>query len=332
MKKNMFKKLICTALTAVCVITSVVPTFAEDVITTTEAATTKSVTSAYKYHLEGFDKKGNDLLYSKKSFYKDLNSLPTIGMGKTTVSVPAVTSKVKSVSAEKNKPVYESYLKFKAPKTGTYVFTFTNLNGTNDNVLRAMLYFDIFTPLKDGKKYRLNHVDCYEVGKYYRLWENDYMEKLRAMREAYETEHPDYAHYLEKDVWDKQNIADKAGELVSQGADAYNSYITARIADIIFKAAVYVACYIIVSIIVFIIGILLNVVSRLPVLKQINRISGGIIGLAMGVIFVWLGFVIITFLGNTSFASEAFRQIDENAFLTFMYDRNIILNILIGIF
>lgn len=130
----------------------------------------------------------------------------------------------------------------------------------------------------------------------------------------------------------KQNIADKAGELVSQGADAYNSYITARIADIIFKAAVYVACYIIVSIIVFIIGILLNVVSRLPVLKQINRISGGIIGLAMGVIFVWLGFVIITFLGNTSFASEAFRQIDENAFLTFMYDRNIILNILIGIF
>ena len=67
-------------------------------------------------------------------------------------------------------------------------------------------------------------------------------------------------------------------------------------------------------------------------MKQINRISGGIIGLAMGVIFVWLGFVIITFLGNTSFASEAFRQIDENAFLTFMYDRNIILNILIGIF
>ena len=70
MKKNMFKKLICTALTAVCVITSVVPTFAEDTVTTTEAATTKSVTSAYKYHLEGFDKKGNQVNYSKTSFYK----------------------------------------------------------------------------------------------------------------------------------------------------------------------------------------------------------------------------------------------------------------------
>lgn len=208
MKKNMFKQLICTALTAVCVITSVVPTFAEDVITTTEAVTTKNVTSAYKYHLEGYDKKGNDLLYSKKSFYKDLNSLPTISMGKTTVSVPAVTSKVKSVSAQKNKPVYESYLKFKAPKTGTYIFTLTNLNGTNDNVVRSMLNFDILTPLKEGKKYRLNHVDCYEVGEYDLLWENGYMDKLRAMRESYEAEHPDYVHYLEKDVWDKQNIAD----------------------------------------------------------------------------------------------------------------------------
>lgn len=130
----------------------------------------------------------------------------------------------------------------------------------------------------------------------------------------------------------KNNIAQKAGELVNEGADAYNSYITGRIANIIFTAAVYVACFIIVSIIVFIIGILLNIVSRLPVLKQINRISGGIIGLVMGVLFVWLGFVVITFLGNTTFARTVFAQIDGNAFLTFVYDKNIILNILLGIF
>ncbi len=208
MMKNMFKKLICTALTAVCVITSVVPTFAEDVITTTEAATTKSVTSVYKYHLEGFDKKGNDLFYSKKSFYKDLNSLPFISMGKTTVSVPAVTSKVKSLTQEKNNEIYCSYLKFKAPKTGTYVCTLTNLQGTDDNVLRALSHVYFGKVVKEGKKYGTESPDAYIVGKYDRLWENDYMDKLRAMRESYEAEHPDCVHYLEKDVWDKQNIAD----------------------------------------------------------------------------------------------------------------------------
>ena len=208
MKKNVLKKLICTALTAVCVITSVVPSFADDIVTTTEVATTKSVTSAYKYHLEGYDKKGNDLFYSKKSFYKDLNSLPSIGMGKTTINVPAVTSKVKSLTKEKGKEVYCSYLKFKAPKTGTYVCTLTNLQGVDDNAVRAMMniYFDKI--VKNGKKYGTESLDSYAVGKYDRLWENNYLEKLRTMIDAYEEEHPDYVSYLEKDIWDEKTYMD----------------------------------------------------------------------------------------------------------------------------
>ena len=215
MKKNVLKKLICTALAAVCVITSVVPTFAEDVITTTEAATTKSVTSAYKYHLEGFDKKGNQVNYSKTSFYKDLNSLPTIGMGKTTINVPAVTSKVKSLTKEKDNEIYRSFLKFKAPKTGTYVYTCTNLQGTDDKAVRAMMnvYFDAV--IKDGKKYRAESPDCYAVGKYDRLNENGYMEKLRAMIDTYEEEYPDYVRYLEKDYWDReQNFSQRPTDMI----------------------------------------------------------------------------------------------------------------------
>lgn len=204
MKKNMFKKLICTALTAVCVITSVVPTFAEDVITTTEAATTKSVTSAYKYHLEGYDKKGYLSGFSKKAMYKDLNSLPSIGMGKTMVNVPAVTSDVKSLTKEKDKEVYCSYLKFKAPKTGTYVCTLTNLQGTDDNAVRAMLSFHFSKAIKEGKKYYMEDLERDPVGKYNRLNENGYMEKLRTMIDTYEVEHPDYTTYLEKDYWDRE--------------------------------------------------------------------------------------------------------------------------------
>lgn len=215
MKKKVFKKLICMVLTAVCIVTSVVPTFAEDTVTTTEAATTKSVTSAYKYHLEGFDKKGNQVNYSKTSFYKDLNSLPIIGMGKTTINVPAVTSKVKSLTKEKDNEIYRSFLKFKAPKTGTYVYTCTNLQGTDDKAVRAMMnvYFDAV--IKDGKKYRAESPDCYAVGKYDRLNENGYMEKLRAMIDTYEEEYPDYVRYLEKDYWDReQNFSQRPTDMI----------------------------------------------------------------------------------------------------------------------
>ena len=151
MKKKVFKKLICTVLTAVCIVTSVVPTFAEDTVTTTEAATTKSVTSAYKYHLERYDKKGNLIGFSKSAMYKDLNSLPTIGMGKTTINVPAVTSDVKSLTKKKDYEMYESFVKFKAPKTGTYIFTLTNLQGTDDKALRALSRLCFDKADKNGK-------------------------------------------------------------------------------------------------------------------------------------------------------------------------------------
>ena len=100
MKKNVLKKLMCAVLAAACVATAVVPAMADDVITV-EAAT-KKVTSAYRYHIDGYDKKGYVMDgFSKAAFYKDLNSLPAVKTGKTTINVPAVTSSVKSVSKEK---------------------------------------------------------------------------------------------------------------------------------------------------------------------------------------------------------------------------------------
>lgn len=89
--------------------------------------------------------------FSKTSFYKDLNSLPAVKTGKTTVNVPAVTASVKSVSKEKDNPEYVSYVKFKAPKTGKYVVTLDNLQGTDDKTLRCMMYCDFYQVSKIGK-------------------------------------------------------------------------------------------------------------------------------------------------------------------------------------
>lgn len=130
----------------------------------------------------------------------------------------------------------------------------------------------------------------------------------------------------------QKNIDDNAGKLIEEGAEAYNNYVTGKVAGVIFSAAVYVASFIVISIILLIIGCLLNIVSRLPVLNQINRISGGIVGLVIGVLVVWIGFIIITVLGNTPFAAAVFRQIDSNPFLTFMYNKNIIMNLILNIF
>ena len=209
MKKTMLKKLMCAVLTAVCVATAVVPAMADDVITA-EAAT-KKVTSAYKYHLEGCDKKGYVMDgFSKAAFYKDLNSLPAVKIGKTTINVPAVTSSVKSISKEKGNPIYESFVKFKAPKTGKYVFTLDNLQGTDDKSLKCMADGDLCQISKTGKKYGLDGVeDSDTVGKYDTLYENNYLARLRTILDNYKAEHPEYADVIEYDYNDYTDFVNK---------------------------------------------------------------------------------------------------------------------------
>lgn len=207
MKKNVFKKLMCAVLATACVATAVVPAMADDVITA-EAAT-KKVTSAYRYHIDGYDKKGYPASYSKASFYKDLNSLPSVKMGKTTINVPAVTSSVKSVSKEKGEPRYESFVKFKAPKTGKYVFTLDNLQGTDDKSLKCLNIY-ICRIAKNGKKYFLED-DLYPdaVGNYGDLYENNYLARLRTILDNYKEEHPEYADVIEETYSDETDFVNK---------------------------------------------------------------------------------------------------------------------------
>lgn len=204
MKKNVFKKLMCAVLAAACVATAVVPAMADDVVTA-EAAT-KKVTSVYKYHLEGYDKKGNDLFYSKTSFYNDLNSLPAIKTGKTTINVPAVTASVKSLSKEKDNPCYRSFLKFKAPKTGKYVITCTNLQGTDTQSVKILqnIYFD--KVIKNGKKYGTESISVYTIGDYEFLYENNYLARLRTILDNYKEEHPEYADVIEETYSDETDF------------------------------------------------------------------------------------------------------------------------------
>ena len=209
MKKNVFKKLMCAVLATACVATAVVPAMADDVVTA-EAATRK-VTSAYKHHIDGYDKKGYPIDgFSKTSFYKDLNSLPSVKTGKTTINVPAVTSSVKSVSKEKGEPCYESYVKFKAPKTGKYVVTLNNLQGTDDKSLKS-LSCSLCEIAKTGKKYTLSgfEPDCNTVGKYDTLYENNYLARLRTILDNYKAEHPEYADVIEYDYNDYTDFVNK---------------------------------------------------------------------------------------------------------------------------
>lgn len=107
------------------------------------------------------------------------------------------------------------------------------------------------------------------------------------------------------------------------------SILASRLTEIIFKAIVYVVLFIIVFIVLKIASLALDIISKLPVVKQANQVGGLMVGLVEGLFAVWLMFLVITALGSMSWASEALVEIGSNPVLTFLYDINPIIRILL---
>ena len=101
-------------------------------------------------------------------------------------------------------------------------------------------------------------------------------------------------------------------------------YIAAYVAKTIISSASYVITFILVSIILRIIVAALNIITKLPVLKEINQMVGAVLGLVEGLIIVWLLFLAADMLGTTAFGISVQQQISGNAILRFISDNNII--------
>lgn len=101
-------------------------------------------------------------------------------------------------------------------------------------------------------------------------------------------------------------------------------YIAAYIAKTIISSASYVITFILVSIILRILMTALNIITKLPVLKEINQMVGAVLGFVEGLIIVWLVFVAAEMLGTTAFGISVQQQISGNAILKFISDNNII--------
>lgn len=74
----------------------------------------------------------------------------------------------------------------------------------------------------------------------------------------------------------------------------------------------------------------LDILAKLPVLKNINRIGGLAIGLLEGLIVVWILFLAVFLCQGTEFGREMTDTIQENAILKLISDNNILEHMIMG--
>lgn len=103
-----------------------------------------------------------------------------------------------------------------------------------------------------------------------------------------------------------------------------------RLADIILRAVVYSAVFIIIFVILKIVVSITGLIGMLPVIHQANQIGGLLCGLIEALIVVWVMFTVITALGGTTQMSQLIGKIHDNVVTDFIYNNNPIMKMLLN--
>lgn len=111
-------------------------------------------------------------------------------------------------------------------------------------------------------------------------------------------------------------------QAVSAQKQAVKAYVCERIASIIISSIAFAVTFLVALLVLIIVCRMLNLISKLPVLNEINHIAGLVAGLAEGVLVIWIFFIVLTVFAGTEFGGNAMRMISENAILSYLYDNN----------
>ena len=104
----------------------------------------------------------------------------------------------------------------------------------------------------------------------------------------------------------------------------FEEYVCRQITNVIINAIAFVVTLLLAVIALAILCNALNLIAKLPLLKQINAVAGLAAGAAEGLLLVWVLFVVLTMFAGTEFGNEAMSMIAENPLLDFLYKNNMV--------
>lgn len=108
-------------------------------------------------------------------------------------------------------------------------------------------------------------------------------------------------------------------------------YVIESVATVALSAIVFLIIFIIATIAISIAISVLDIIAKLPLIKQANRGAGLVAGLVYGVVVVWVAMIVLTALSSTAWASDILLIIGDNKLLSFIYDSNPIMGILANV-
>ena len=110
------------------------------------------------------------------------------------------------------------------------------------------------------------------------------------------------------------------------------STFTEYISDSLAVMAVNGISFVLSAAVIKLLGFILNVLTKLPVINGINKIAGAAVGGIKCIIFIWIAFLVLTLLCNTTLGQQGMALIQQDAFLNFLYSQNVFVKVFMSVF
>lgn len=106
---------------------------------------------------------------------------------------------------------------------------------------------------------------------------------------------------------------------------SFEDYVSNYLTGIVVNAMAFIITFVIIFVLLWVVCIALDILSKLPLVKQVNKTAGLLAGLVQGLVIVWLFFILITVFGSSELGRKALQMIGDDAILSFLFNNNYIL-------
>lgn len=112
----------------------------------------------------------------------------------------------------------------------------------------------------------------------------------------------------------------------------FTEYISDSLAVMAVNGISFLISFVLSAAVIKLLGFILNVLTKLPVINGINKIAGAAVGGIKCIIFIWIAFLVLTLLCNTTLGQQGMALIQQDAFLNFLYSQNVFVKVFMSIF
>ena len=115
---------------------------------------------------------------------------------------------------------------------------------------------------------------------------------------------------------------------IGDGVEAATTSISGAIAELAIKIIAFLLVLVFFKIAIRLIGKLLNIFTKLPVIKQFNRLGGAVLGGGIGVVVLYIVAAALVLLSPFDPNSKIMTEINDSSFASQLCENNVILEFL----